>query len=1077
MRSRCSLRHVIVVSTFALSTGAVPLFTSVAHARPQDAPARDDSEAADRARRSAHGLLQRGLLDAAIDEYRAALRLAPRHELADEARYGLAVALSRKEQHAEVLQALREIRTDNDTFRYRVEAKYLEGRAALALDRADEAQQAFFAAAMIDPAHQLTVPSLVAAIELASRRSDDQFITTHAPKFLEGAGTGVPAQRVRYALGLAHSRLKQPKQTVAALTPLINEKETDGALAARAAYLVAQAHEALDDREAALTAYARAGASDRGDVAAAARYARAFLLEETGRDEDAIRAFADAVKNWPDDPQAPAARLHAAVLLIQSKQPEAAGAYLTAIEDHPEYAAEAAYWQSKADLALGRFDDAAARLAAARSAHETSALAPEMLYDEAVALFRAKRIEAAAERFDAFIERHPSHALAQESRRMAATLWHDAEAFEKSSARCAAYLDAAEKDDAHRPAIALLAAENLLLMGEVEKAAAQYRAVREAHPASEQAVIAARREGEALVRLGRADEAMSVLASALDHAKEPAARTNAQRWLGDAAFQAGDWARAEAALAEAIPALPEDAAARGGLWLKLGLAQARQDKHDAALVSFESAQRETEDGAIRAQAMFERGQSLIALERDAEAEKAFQQVIRAREGERFAAHAWNHLGAIAERAGEWKDAERAYTEAAKDESLRANALWRVASVLERAGDLTRAAEAWRLAAEAQADEERITEARVRSVLAIARGGEAERTLEAFSSLPTEAITEAPASLRGSARYEQAWALKRLGRNDEARAAYIALLEDAAADGALHQYATLDLADLDLLDEQYADAWKRLEPLLARSLAEKSDLKDDVRRAVALRAGQAAFALERFEEAQRAYTLALEQIARQESLWAAVALTAGESAFRARRWKEAVELLAPLVKMIDLPPMTREPALLRLGEAHAQVQNWEKSRETFALHREAFPKSAFWHQAAFGIAWADENAGNHKEAIEGYRTIVDRHDGVTAARAQFQIGECLFAQRRYDEALKEFMKVDILFTAPEWSAAALVEAGRVLEALRRPDDARAQFRAVVERFPDGDWAKIARERLNALDSTTASRAPRESEEEN
>lgn len=1076
MRSRCSLRHVIVISSFALLTGAAPILPCEATSL-QDAPARDNSEAADRARRSAHGLLQRGLLDAAIDEYRAALRLAPRHELADEARYGLAVALSRKEQHAEALTVLRDIRTDNDTFRYRVEAKYLEGRAALALDRVEEAQQAFFAAAGVDPAHQLTVPSQVAAIELASRRSDDQFVITHAPKWLDGAGSGIAAQRVRYALGLAHSRQKQPKQAVASLSPLIEAKDADGALAARAAYLVAQAHEALDDREAALAAYARAGSSEHGEIAAAARYARAFLLEETGHNEEAIRAFAGAVQTWPDDPQAPAARLHAAVLLIQSKQPEAAGPYLAALEDHPEYAAEAAYWQSKADLALDRFDQAAARLAAAREAHASSALAPEMLYDEAVALFRAKKIEAAAQRFDAFIERHPSHALAQESRRMAATLWHEAEQYEASGAQCAAYLRAAAGDDAHRPAIGLLAAENLLLMGDVEKAAAQYRAVREAHPASEQAIVAVRREGEALVRLGRASDAVSVLNAAVERAKEPAARASAQRWLGDAAFQAGDWARAEAALAQAIPALPEDSTARGGLWLKLGLAQARQDKHENAIGSFEAAQRDAKDGAVRAQAMFERGQSLVTLERDDDAEKAFQQVIRAREGERFAAHAWNHLGAIAERAGEWKEAERAYSEAAKDESLRANALWRVANVLERAGDLARAAEAWQQAAAAQSDPQRATEARVRSVLAVARGGEAEQTLEAFNTLPQEAMTQMPASLRGSARYEQAWALKRLGRIEDARAVYNALLANESADGALHQYATLDLADLDLLDEQYEDAWKRLEPLLALSLDETSDLKDDMRRAVTLRAGQAAFALERFDEAQRAYAAALEEIPADEALWPDVALTAGESAFRARRWKEAVTLLEPLVAMEDLPPMTREPALLRLGDAYAQVQNWEKSRETFALHREAFPKSPFWHQATFGIAWADENAGNHKEAIETYRMIVDRHDGITAARAQFQIGECLFAQRRYDEALKEFMKVDILFTAPEWSAAALVEAGRVLEALRRPDDARTQFQAVVERFPDGDWAKIARERLSALDSTTASRTPREREEEN
>ena len=83
---------------------------------------------------------------------------------------------------------------------------------------------------------------------------------------------------------------------------------------------------------------------------------------------------------------------------------------------------------------------------------------------------------------------------------------------------------------------------------------------------------------------------------------------------------------------------------------------------------------------------------------------------------------------------------------------------------------------------------------------------------------------------------------------------------------------------------------------------------------------------------------------------------------------------------------------------------------------------------------------------------------TAARAQFQIGECLFAQRRHEEAVREFLKVDILYAYPEWSAAALYEAGRCLAQLEKPEEARRQFQQVTDRFKDTEWANLAARQL-------------------
>ena len=81
-----------------------------------------------------------------------------------------------------------------------------------------------------------------------------------------------------------------------------------------------------------------------------------------------------------------------------------------------------------------------------------------------------------------------------------------------------------------------------------------------------------------------------------------------------------------------------------------------------------------------------------------------------------------------------------------------------------------------------------------------------------------------------------------------------------------------------------------------------------------------------------------------------------------------------------------------------------------------------------------------------------------ARAQFQIGECLFAKQQYEDAVRELLKVDILYAYPEWSAASLFEAGRCFQKLGKPVEARNHFNQVAEQYGQTRWAEMASQQL-------------------
>jgi TolA-binding protein len=84
------------------------------------------------------------------------------------------------------------------------------------------------------------------------------------------------------------------------------------------------------------------------------------------------------------------------------------------------------------------------------------------------------------------------------------------------------------------------------------------------------------------------------------------------------------------------------------------------------------------------------------------------------------------------------------------------------------------------------------------------------------------------------------------------------------------------------------------------------------------------------------------------------------------------------------------------------------------------------------------------------------------------GETYFHQKNYHEAIREFLKVDILYDAPSWQAAALLEAGKVYEHLDQWADAAETYERLRAKFPEDPNAAEARSLLEGVRKRLASR---------
>jgi len=109
--------------------------------------------------------------------------------------------------------------------------------------------------------------------------------------------------------------------------------------------------------------------------------------------------------------------------------------------------------------------------------------------------------------------------------------------------------------------------------------------------------------------------------------------------------------------------------------------------------------------------------------------------------------------------------------------------------------------------------------------------------------------------------------------------------------------------------------------------------------------------------------------------------------------------------------------------------------------------------------AAENQKNYPVALESYRkAIAAGPRDETAARSQFQAGECLLATGKFDEAIKEFNNVEVNHAFPAWSSKALLEMGRCLDSKGDKAAATARYREVVQKYSETEAAALARQLL-------------------
>lgn len=1028
----------------------------------------------------ANGLLNRGLYELAAVEYRKFLEQHEDHDKAALARYGLGVSLFRMKLYDAAAKELTSLHK-RSRFEFAAEVGTILGQCHLAAQRHDEAAKAFgkVLRRLDDEGgdHDLSddaAAGLTEALYLGGRYDHafdacQQFVTRWADSPLR--------ERTEFFGGMALMARRDYAEGAEWFAGLL-KRYPDGPFAGQASFLLAQCYQNDNAIDKAIRQYRKLLERGTGPGKSEPTYmpdalfGLSVLLQQQGKASEA-GTFLDQLLTKPimvgDAHSTTEASLMESARLQRGRAWFDEGEFDHAFEmfgrvydEGGKLSDQAAYWMGKCKLREGEFDDAAGRLAEAIERFPESDLTAEMFYDRAIALVRAGRDGDAAKALRAFRARFARHALSAEALQLLAATEHQLRRFEKSEACCTEFLKEYPAHDL-AASVAFLSAENGFLSEQYDESVERYRRFLSTYSDDPQADKGKFRLGMALYIMERFDEAEPFLIEITDGTETSEVFSPALLAMGDIHFQRGEWTKAERWLGDYLSPGPGVPSADDAL-LKLGLARQRQGRGKDALEAYDELITRFEDSPHRLQAVFERGQALAGLERFDEAVEAFKAVLNEDGDSRFVPFALNHLAVIATQRNDFQEASRLFARTAQTASeteLEAEALFQSARTLMTAKQFKAAQEGFDRFLDQHASHAQAGEARAQRAIALARQDRYADAVEAVISIEKDSFEKLDPSLRATLTYEKAWCLRELGRFDEAAEAYRRLLKEEH-DADLNVHAVVELAGIELNAKRFDEAANLLQRVYKTIEAEPDQVPPELREQAVYRLAVCEFELGRYKEVAKLLETFVEAFP-QSSLRASASFYCGEAAFKLSRHELAVKHLSRVAEEFKDAPVYG-PSLLRLGEALAALQRWARSERVFTAHLGRFGDGEQWYQAQFGMAWACENQKRYDEAISAYRQVVTRHQGPTAARAQFQIGECLFAKKQYGEAAGALLKVDILYAYPEWSAAALYEAARCFEKLGKAVEAHAHYKQVVNQHKETRWARLASQRLSETSGT-------------
>lgn len=957
---------------------------------------------------AASGFFNREYYDHAAPEYEKFLEKYPNHELAAQARFFLAESHFQLKKFEPARQAFAEYTSKYATGPHLAQARYRAGEISYLLGDWKLAES------------WLT--------QFTAKHASDRLMEYALPYLAESLlNGGKPAEaRPQYERAIQ-------------LFP-------NGRLADRTRFGLAQTLERLRDVEGATRMYREiaAGTSEFGDDSLLALGASFFAAKSF---ELSIEAYDALDKRFAASPLRSTAMLNRGLCQYQLQRWDAAEASFRAIQD-PKLAADAAFWLGMTLSGRRQFPEAAKTLFASFERFRENSLAPEMLFQSADALLKAGHHDVAEARFLQVAEQFPGE-LADDAVYNAVHCCFAQAKYDRVLTLSTQFAKSYAKSD-FTGHVGLLRAQALLALDRPAEALTQLRSTLASRPDVSIELSVRFYVATALHKSGKRDDAIAELIPVLASNRTDPAVGDAHYLAGTCHFEKQDYAKSVALLARYLQLQPQGELAAPA-WSYITISLASLGRYDELQQAVGVLRGKYAAHASALPALLRAGEACYAAKRYDLARQLYEAVAEADPKLGLRARALSALGWSHYHEKHYGPSAEIFARLLSEfptDALAPEAGFVRGRALEADNKLPEAITAYAAFAEKYPTSPFAFDAALQRARSLQKANRSTDAIDAYRAL-AEGFAQHPK--RDVVLHEWAWA-HLLAKQDVEAAKLFDRVTREFPSSPLAADAVLNAAELHFQQRNYDAVLAQLKAI------DKASLPARIQEPMLFRRGRTHVELAAWTDAKASFTSLTSKfpespLRRESEYWIA------ECDYRLAQPQAVASRLAPLIQTAKLDTETWLPmARLRLAQAQGELKQWKESVATCEELIKRHPQFGLLNEAQYHRGRALQSLGRFDEARACYRLAIAVRGDETAARSQLMIGESFFHQRRYTEAVREFLKVEILYDFPEWQARGMLEAAKCHEFLEEWGRAVETYNRILTRFAKSQSATEAAQRI-------------------
>jgi TolA-binding protein len=997
----------------------------------------------------AANLQNNGAFDLAVEEWQKFLKEFAKDPLAPKAKHYLGVCLMQQKKYPEAVAAFDAVQKDNPKFELLEDTLLNLGWSQYQLALKDKsllptAADSFTALLDKFPEGKFSDQALYFLGEANYQQGKKAEAAAAYSRLVKEQEKSPLRCDALYALGVAQEELGKYPEAGAAYDLYLadcakNELVTEVRM--RKAETVLQA----GDFAAAEKAFGEVAAVKDFALADHALYRQAFCLTKLDKFLEAGALYARIVAMFPKSERvniADAALAAGRCFYRGEKLDDAAKWFDQAIADGGAGAAEAAHWRARIYLRNKQPQKASDLAVKFLPAAGTGEYAAKLRMDQADALYETpeKRGESVA-LYAKIAADHPQDELAPQALYNAAYTALELKKYDDGQKFAAEFLKSFAGDKLV-PDVKYVQAECFLQQNKAAEAEAVYTDLTTNYAQHAEIGTWRLRHALSLYLQKKYDAVVALLSPQLAQLKTAQQTAEAQYLIGISQFYADKFAEAEAALTAALAAAPQWRQADETL-LVLSRAQRKLDKNAAAVASIEKLLKDFPASKLADQAHYRLGEYFYAGDDFKQAAAEYQTVAAKFPESTFVPYALYGEGWSLLKQKDYAGANKAFDALlAKfaEHQLAAETHFARAMSRRNAGNFPGAVEDAAAFLKTNPAPEQAADALYEKGLAEVGLKKNDAAAATF-----EKVLEVNPKYAGVDKvlYELGWANKSQKKEQEALA-YFARLANEHPDSPLAAEAYFHVAEDRYDQKQYADAAKIYQ--LAKAKANGGELGE-----------KATYKLGWANFQQKQYAPAFEQFSEQVTKYGTGPLAndarfmKAESLFREEKYEEAWPAYQEAVKNPASTPAMEVLTLLHGGQSASQLKQYGDALKLFAAIPEKFPDTPYLPEAMYESGWAKQNLNKIADAQQDYAFAAEKSRAEVGCRARFMLGELLFEQKNYAEAIKEFQRAMYTYggenaaaETKNWQAKSGYEAGRCAEVqIASAKDAAAKAKLIAE----------------------------------